>query len=722
MKQSALADENVSTLSELSKEKKTELYSLRSALYVQLQKQTDYYIRLLEEGLIDRYGIPLDEVNDGEDGESDNGEEEDEYSASEDHDEREPSEGSDPGDEDYQDIEDDLDIDGQEEVRNSVWTRLIGQFLTTYDQDEEALQEFLEAKASTSSASRGSPDPDDNEHGSSAEREAVPTVPNDDPMPQRAMSPTAHPESPIADTDDAATSDDDEDEDEAVVNLNVGAFDNLIKLVFAEPHADLLDVLDAAAHIPQEDALHMGFRLGHAPIRGVCPFYDCPLAPLPPAGHRKGWFEKTTRHLKRCGEKHALENIDAAAIISSYPSTAKFPLTRPKEGPVTIRQIQARLVEHFRMSGQKSWAFKPYRKCTACKTPTILKSAGQVRDHLLLEHGAYVPHALKKGGFPAWDANHVPLPKPIFFAHLQRYVIEPRAQLKVASKMLADRIIGPAENIRQHGLRKDIDIPEDALPADRSETNELVADQRYMMVPSIPGRRSPACLDGLCLLCVNDERSGLLTRMRPFGDSFKQLQDHQKNCLMTLLDEVDSLNLLRLENKPIPIRHTPFWDKGRLLCLDPVCAAIDRQFDTKLEFVQHLAAVHYLALRGTGTKAVRPTLELLTFPSEKALEGWQSSRDGVVRASKNATEKGKIKGYTTTKSGKKRPSKQLAAAAARKKLKKVHDSADDDEMEGNSEHSDADASIENVDDSSDEEQKNQAGPSKRRRKSSDGSD
>lgn len=640
-----------------------------------MRKQIDYYCKLVEAGEIDIYGRPLtstanaqaalaedhldeddqdlqgiDAVEDEEGSEflsdhegdcQDKDEDEDDQDDHEEEDEVQ-DEDEEQNEEDEDDVDDDdIDVEGIELVStDNLESCCLLQYQTTVDDtdtgrllaDIVAADDINEVQfaqvANHPSVMEAFQDP-------TGSIFAVNTAGTDDSAPPSAplSGPSASPED---------------------LDLDIGSLSRLHRLVFSEECADMLAVLQGCASVPAQTMMSLEFRLGHAPIDGKCPFCHELLEPIPPRGDpgRKNWHDKILSHVNACGAKSFVANLDKATLVARYPSTIQHnPVSSFKHKQEFLGRINNTIGQTFKdkVRKKKRICDMAWPRCTLCpkESRPELKSSSQVREHVLKKHQSYIPTQEIPKPSTTWSADTVVLPKPIFYSHLQRYIVDPMEQMTVAEGLYQKRIVNPCANTTGYGFRTDVTIPNGILLADRKEMTKAdgskscyPADDKYDLKhdPSASSR-APPISDGFCIICVNDDRFSMVQRMMPHNTSEKHHKDHFKTCLRSLFQTIDGLNADRVNGLANPLRCTPWWSDGKLLCLDPVCKANKREFTDKLEFANHLAAVHRSAPYGITRLQLLPELGSFTWVDTQALEAEQEEWTADKREEKYPKKK-----------------------------------------------------------------------------------
>ena len=439
---------------------------------------------------------------------------------------------------------------------------------------------------------------------------------------------------------DPEENEDDEDLD-SPVEIDLRPFDALIQWLKLDIQT-LVEGLRLCSLVPIDSFLRLGFRISHAPIDNTCPFCDhaFPSPPLRGASDaRTTWHRATQQHVNQCASQRALDQVMPRLLVEYSDTCERNTLLPPqgkeKNNSISVFSLHKRWLAAFSSTITKDLpkrqVDKEYPTCLVCPSHPSIYSASQALEHSLVSHHVWAPPSHPKNGGPLkeveWNAVTTNFPTPPYYASLARYLPDPLSAAQMSRRLYLTEIVAPARDIEHYGIATDIDIPADALQGDRAtyldsdgQERPYPPDTKYLY-PGSAGRLIPADNDAFCYCCANHPFRSMTERMAPHNTGLSYFKLHARDCIMTILVEC-----LRLKRRvelglPAPHRHTPYWDQGELLCLDPSCLAQNRRFDSKLAWVEHLVGVHLFRFKGARTRTgSRLTLAELTFDSEIALE------------------------------------------------------------------------------------------------------
>lgn len=393
-----------------------------------------------------------------------------------------------------------------------------------------------------------------------------------------------------------------------------------------------LEVFNAAIKLPDDPFLLHSFRPGHAPVNAVCPSCDKPIDEL--FGTATGVSARNQfliRHVNRC---HAEAQRDAMipTLVARYGPNSTI-TTNPIDGHVPSKSniswgfwnfYSSRVIPLFK----KKHDNEPYPTCQTCPEHPTLYSASQMWTHLHSAHDVLVvPSTMyrRPDNREVITADNFPFSDAVYYTDDESYHSDPQELEAFARDYYHRRILRPAEASPGYVVRQDVTVPEGVLEEDKFDGGE--EDNKYLH-RHYAQETTAISSEGICVICCNNHHLSYTERMLPHNSTVMIFRQHTTNCLHKLLRTLSALDQAKAEGN-VFVRHSPYWQDGTYVCLDPNCVQRERFFETKLELVQHFVAVHKLHFKGNtarrGTDA-ELTLESLTFASEVDLEnevGWK---------------------------------------------------------------------------------------------------
>lgn len=354
------------------------------------------------------------------------------------------------------------------------------------------------------------------------------------------------------------------------------AFDDGLRAINQKLHLKHLDSVSETieSFLKVSDlSYRTAFRPGHCPVDDKCPFcVDHQLEPYPEKGTAWPWYSKTSTAVNNCGAKKAL--LAAKDDLLSFPETFLSPI----DGKPTTAWQLGRTVK-YNLKGKAL-------PCFFCGLDD-LGSSSLALEHYLEQHGLFAAAPCARTRI--WDLNHIGF-DAVWSAEDSKYVVDPLELIEHSRSIYRQRIIQPGTSISDYGISDALVVPVGVLDKDK---NGLPADRKY---EGVIGKFRAEVRSELCIICTNDPRLSAVDRVA--ASSMRHYIACAKKHLRRLIDVADCAHASSSTEDDY------MWDgtSKRLLCPDPRCT---RQFDTALELVQHLCAVHRCRLKGkwgTGLK------------------------------------------------------------------------------------------------------------------------
>ncbi|OCF44509.1 hypothetical protein I317_01581 [Kwoniella heveanensis CBS 569] len=471
---------------------------------------------------------------------------------------------------------------------------------------------------------------------------------------------TANPEPGFEAYDDPMTSSSDGASD---AEADTNPFQPIIRALF-DNSVNPVEAFRTCTSFSTSDSAFYGYRPGHSPVDGVCPFCMKRLEDVAeaPATINGGTIrEAYNQHVHSCAAE-TFTREDASDLLALYPSmVAKDPLTakRPwiKKGSLASDGLSViRLAERhktvFRLAKTRN---DPFPTCKTCPHQPELESRDKARAHFLTDHGLNfpVPRGRSTLCIPdaialRWNRENAQFLPAAYFCIDNKYHTDPADIERTASNELDRRIFDASASCQGYGLRTDnVVIPPQILKEDR---NGLPSDHKYQ---AAYGPCSLIVSEEICILCASNPFLSATTVF--FGRNpgtvvdLRYYRSHRTSCVRECLAEMMCHSIALEFGRPdTRYDNICMGVNGTYRCPDPVCSQNNRSFVAKLEWLQHLVAVHHFLFRGLdpriGTR--RPTLAELTFDDEDALEVWVMERYKGLRAAKAVNEGESLLGWS----------------------------------------------------------------------------
>lgn len=383
-----------------------------------------------------------------------------------------------------------------------------------------------------------------------------------------------------------------------------------------------LQTFETICAIPNEsNILSFGFRPGHYPANGICPFCGTPVKDHSDEriSESVSTFLKVAADRRRvyaCAAKQQAALIGPALLrrypweVETNPITGRTPNLKKTDkigftnfDVVGLTHKASALLLQSRMHNR-------FAKCKPCGVD--LPTLQLLREHVFVTHRVWLPPSVgpsiwtKRIGPENWTLENAAFPKPVYYTFDGRYHGDPLELYHFAQEYYESRIASPSASVSSYGLRGDIlPLAANDRRISARDRNGNPCDTKYDYI-----RRPGGVVEteGLCMLCVNDTNLDWAARMFPHSTEFrKAFRSHNKFCLRDRLEELYSLKEIaddptfrRPDGVDYPFVHSYLWDSNeqRIRCPDPVCARSSRQFIDPLAWVRHLVGVHQYDLWG----------------------------------------------------------------------------------------------------------------------------
>jgi len=154
------------------------------------------------------------------------------------------------------------------------------------------------------------------------------------------------------------------------------------KSLFGSEGADIVQVFDICVQLPTDNTLIHGYRPGHAPVDGVCPFCGtCPKQPSKTSRKPSNTVKFMSAHVNACGAEKAMR-LAMSGLLAQYSLT--FPVN-----PIDKYSVAGKELNVFRASR----TLDKLKQCTCltCEDAHEMGSRDAVTEHLVVKHGIHIP-------------------------------------------------------------------------------------------------------------------------------------------------------------------------------------------------------------------------------------------------------------------------------------------------------------------------------------------
>ncbi|WVQ98860.1 hypothetical protein IAU59_005991 [Kwoniella sp. CBS 9459] len=446
--------------------------------------------------------------------------------------------------------------------------------------------------------------------------------------------------------------------------LGESPYKSIIRVLFGPPPTTIegrIAAFETCIEVPLDEALTFGLRPGHAPVDHRCPFCKNNLPKLKKNAtveeHRK-WHMAIQDHTHMCGAETSRRS-QITALLAKYPGHIdRCFLTGEKVDSTTLKQIQkynlrpdemvwpvphlkkrvCRVLEGYQTKRNE------YPRCNECLDEAgeevILKSVELVCEHLLVKHGLYLPptqtrfETMAKAIRTPWTEDTASFPLPHFWTYDNQYHADPMEIHQLAAQVLKVRITEPGRKITApYGLNVKALLPSDS--EDNYDENGNEPDRKYNGVTST---KYNIIKDPICFLCANNPLRSTTERFMCIGQSnlarvgvrdTMAMTGHRQLCIRDHLRQMTKLEIiLRCGKKPTVWDEHPWCHDGLIDCPDVGCRKFNRQFKTKLGWVNHVVGVHGFQFKGQNIEdlLLPRLLSDFTFATEHELQQWISEK------------------------------------------------------------------------------------------------
>lgn len=246
-------------------------------------------------------------------------------------------------------------------------------------------------------------------------------------------------------------------------------------------------------------------------------------------------------HVQQYWAQRSLENV-SDRLLAEFPSRLPaLPVVLNKREPLT-RAHSAEDGSQNLYEVSRWLALRDNQQCAKCtfNTPHV----GLFKAHCLTVHGIWLPAAdntwIKKPWGSAyvkgeWSTLSARFPTPRWSWHDRSYHPDPKELELFSESYFKERILHPAQGIKQFGIRPDIEITTDQLQHDQTGTE---IDYRYVLKQA---RGAEVEQEALCFLCVWNVTKTWTERINPIDAGHSASAVHNRTCLCEALYGIDLL-------------------------------------------------------------------------------------------------------------------------------------------------------------------------------------